>query len=193
MFNSIGLDGAKNVNEAEIVCFTGGADINPELYGEPALANTGFSIERDQKDLECYIAASKRKSPPCLVGICRGAQFLNVMNGGRLWQHVTDHTRTHIIYDKSYNEQFEVTSTHHQMMIPRDSGLVLAVACVAKEKHCFGSTEFRPEGNEDFNDVEVVWYDDTRSLCFQPHPEIGHRPTLDYFTHLLDDFIIPVC
>lgn len=193
MFFNLGLIGAKHVEEADIVCFTGGEDINPSLYGEPSLKETVYNIDRDERDLRAYVAASKRDNPPVLIGICRGAQFLNVMNRGRMWQHVTDHCKNHEITDYVNNTTVEVTSTHHQMMIPGPDALVMAVASVAKEKHAFGAAELRKKDNTDKNDVEVVWYDNTKSLCFQPHPETGHKPTLDYFAQLMEDFVLPVC
>ena len=102
-----------------------------------------------------------------------------------------------LLVSLTYGKTIEVTSTHHQQMIPSDNGLVLASAEIAKEKYAFGRDEFRVDANgventEMSKDVEVVWYEETKSLCFQPHPEIGHRETKDYFARLLDDFVYPV-
>jgi len=47
------------------------------------------------------------------------AQFLCVMNGGKLVQNISDHAlfETHPIYNNK-NVCYEITSTHHQMQYP---------------------------------------------------------------------------
>ena len=120
-----------------------------------------------------------------MAGICRGAQFLNVMNGGKMWQHVTGHavSKGHIATDLVSGEEVLVTSTHHQMMIPSAHGKVLAVANVAGHKYSYDKGE---EGGVT-PDIEVVFYEDTKSLCFQPHPEyvgLDHPCQRLYFDYL---------
>ena len=89
MFFDAGFRGAKNVQDAHIVCFTGGEDVNPELYGEKPLKGTHFSRDRDGVEAYYYGEALSAGKP--MVGICRGGQFLNVMNEGKLWQDVNNH------------------------------------------------------------------------------------------------------
>ena len=134
-----------------------------------------------------------------MVGICRGGQFLNVMNGGKMWQHVTHHAGNHMarIEIPPYNagnkrRTIEVTSTHHQMMIPTDDALVLATADVALEKHKASYSKLGKGGDID-PDTEVIFYDDTNCLCFQPHPEFTHAPPdcVDFFEECLANYIFP--
>ena len=69
--------------------FSGGSDLDPELYGEEAHAETvGVVRERDDFELELMRAALERDLP--LLAICRGSQVLNVALGGDLEQHVPD-------------------------------------------------------------------------------------------------------
>jgi len=69
--------------------FSGGSDLDPELYGEAAHAATvGVVRERDDFELLLMRAALARDLP--LLAVCRGSQVLNVALGGDLEQHVPD-------------------------------------------------------------------------------------------------------
>jgi gamma-glutamyl-gamma-aminobutyrate hydrolase PuuD len=186
----LGYNGATGLGEADIVLFTGGEDVNPALYGEKALRGTYFNEARDSREKIIYEEALKAGIP--MVGICRGGQFLNVMNGGRMWQHVTDHGGSHPATEVGVKNPrtFEVTSTHHQMMIPAEKGQVLLAASLCKRREAEDNVAV---GIQPLCDTEVVWYDDTNCLCFQPHPEYSFatRVLKDYFDELLDNYIIP--
>lgn len=68
---------------------SGGADVNPAAYGEEAHAKTGAPRnDRDAFEGELLQAAIEAELP--FLGICRGAQMLNVELGGTLIQHVPD-------------------------------------------------------------------------------------------------------
>lgn len=206
LFYNLGCDGAKNLEDADVVLFTGGEDVNPELYGEPILAKTFFNRARDAKEKAIFEAALERDLP--MVGICRGGQFLNVMNKGSMYQHVTNHAlgeqRTHKAfievppYKSKKNDgevvkrEIEVTSTHHQMMIPGPEAMVLLTARESYERQ-------KPDRlyvglpEEDSLDTEAVFYDATNCLCFQPHPEFSKAPgdLIDFFEECLDNFVFP--
>src|SRR5262249_49146519 len=69
--------------------FSGGSDVDPELYGAEAHAETGGVIrERDDFELELMRAALEQDVP--ILAICRGSQVLNIALGGDLEQHVPD-------------------------------------------------------------------------------------------------------
>jgi putative glutamine amidotransferase len=75
--------------------FSGGSDLDPELYGEEAHAETeGWIRERDDFELGLMQAALARDVP--LLAICRGSQVLNVALGGDLEQHVPDRVHTNV-------------------------------------------------------------------------------------------------
>jgi gamma-glutamyl-gamma-aminobutyrate hydrolase PuuD len=193
----LGCDGAKGLDDADVVLFTGGEDVAPDLYGEIPLAKTHFNRERDNKEQIIFQAALDRGLP--MVGICRGGQFLNVMNGGKMWQHVSRHAvgnhpaRIEVPpFNKGGKRRtIMVTSTHHQMMIPTDSAIVLMTANEALEKDAPAYSKIGK--HDDDPDTEVVFYDDTNSLCFQPHPEFAGCPPecVDFFEECLDNFIYP--
>lgn len=83
-------DGVEETLDAlDAVVFTGGSDLDPELYGEqPHPETTGVVRSRDDAELALLRGALERDMP--VLGICRGIQVLNVALGGDLYQHVPD-------------------------------------------------------------------------------------------------------
>ena len=76
-------------DEMEGLLLTGGADLDPSLYGEESNGATGVERGRDELELEAWTAAREQAVP--VLGICRGFQALNVFAGGQLTQHVEHH------------------------------------------------------------------------------------------------------
>jgi len=73
------------------ICLSGGPDIHPAGYAaaeDPQLGPTW--PELDAFELELAVRADARGLP--VLGICRGAQALNVARGGTLYQHLPDIT-----------------------------------------------------------------------------------------------------
>jgi gamma-glutamyl-gamma-aminobutyrate hydrolase PuuD len=166
----------------DLVCFTGGEDVSPDLYGEevhPQTFNSKFRDAHEQKLFKQFLEANIP-----MVGICRGGQFLNVMNGGKMYQHVNMHVQSHMITDVKSGATVLATSTHHQMMRPSISGKIIATA----QQHGFKQhmKEGRVESSKmEEPDIEAVFYPHTRCLCFQPHPEFGSDELKMYFINLI--------
>ena len=75
------------------VCLSGGPDLDPSAYGaerDPHLGPTEPGL--DAFELEVARCADAAGLP--ILGICRGAQALNVARGGSLHQHLPDHRQT---------------------------------------------------------------------------------------------------
>ncbi len=151
--------------EADILVFNGGADIATEIYGEEPIFRgiPGYRSQRDKVEVGLYAEFVGSKF---LLGICRGAQLLNCLNGGTLWQDVNNHGRDHKMIDLTTMETMTVTSTHHQMMRPHESAQIIGISNEATDKRADGLETF-----EKGQDIEVLWYPKTRSLCIQGHPE----------------------
>jgi putative glutamine amidotransferase len=70
---------------------SGGADIDPALYGAPEHADTqALRPDRDSAEMLLLEAALRRDVP--VLAVCRGMQLLNVARGGDLVQHLPDIT-----------------------------------------------------------------------------------------------------
>lgn len=79
MFLKQGWEISTNSEEADLLQFTGGEDVTPALYGEGKHPTTDNNPDRDAFESDVYhYYIDKPKA-----GICRGGQFLNVMNGAR--------------------------------------------------------------------------------------------------------------
>jgi gamma-glutamyl-gamma-aminobutyrate hydrolase PuuD len=170
----------------DIAIFTGGEDVTPFLYGDVAHVSTSNSLSRDRYDIRKYHALDFNLPK---VGICRGAQFLNVMSGGTLWQDVDNHAVNTLHDMVTFDHRLiKVNSTHHQMMRPHDEAWVIATANEATYKRT-GSDLYekgKPYWEED--DSEVVYYGNTNSLCVQYHPEYpsSKGEAREYFFELID-------
>lgn len=66
---------------------SGGGDVNPLLYGEMPKPKLGsVNPERDEQEIALCKAMETEKKP--ILGICRGAQVLNVAMGGTVYQDI---------------------------------------------------------------------------------------------------------
>jgi putative glutamine amidotransferase len=84
-----GASAEETLDAIDGLVFSGGSDLDPELYGEEAHPETdGVVRERDDFELELMRGALARDLP--VLAICRGSQVLNVALGGDLEQHVPD-------------------------------------------------------------------------------------------------------
>jgi putative glutamine amidotransferase len=83
-------DGVDETLEAlDGLIFSGGSDLDPELYGQEAHTETSGVVQnRDTAELALLEAALERDMP--VLAICRGSQVLNVARGGDLVQHLPD-------------------------------------------------------------------------------------------------------
>lgn len=193
LFRRRGWKIVNNVKNADLVQFTGGADVTPQLYGEEPHRTTVTTPERDLKEALIFKRARDMKKP--MAGICRGGQFLHVMNGGTMYQNVDMHAiqGTHKIIDVATGDTYDATSTHHQMMCLKEVGLCLAYAQEATRLNRMkGGKEitwiYAKEMNLGRCDPEVVVHDATKSLCFQPHPEhVGHDALADVYFRYIDE------
>ena len=125
----------------------GGSDVCPRSYGETALRPEweGDYI-RDQYEIELFREFHKRGKP--VLGVCRGAQLLNVAYGGTLYQDIGTQIpgalvhRDWEIYDQNFHQiRFEkgselarlyggeksvkVNTVHHQALKDVGKGLVV--------------------------------------------------------------------
>lgn len=104
--------------------FSGGSDLDPELYGAEAHAETaGVVRERDDFELALMQAALARDLP--VLAICRGSQVLNVALGGGLEQHVPDRVGT-----DAHKETAGVFAEHDVTLIPETQ-----LASILGERH----------------------------------------------------------
>ena len=172
------LDGVEETLDAlDAVVFTGGSDVDPELYGEEAHPETvGIVRLRDEAELTLLKAALARDMP--VLGICRGIQVLNVGMGGDLDQHLEGHRHDppgeFVAHDvviepgtrlaEMLGERTTVMSHHHQGVKTLAPGLVetaraddgLVEAVEAPGKRFAVGVLWHPEAGEDARLFETL-------------------------------------
>lgn len=130
-----GLDG---------LVITGGRDVDPASYGhDPHPTTDKPARDRDDWEFALLRAALRRRTP--VLGICRGAQVLNVVLGGTLHQHLpevvghTGHQQGNAVFSTStvrtadgsrlaglIGESAQVQCYHHQAIDRLADGLVVS-------------------------------------------------------------------
>jgi len=155
---------------ADIVCFTGGDDVSPEMYRE----ENDHSFTDYTRDLECVGVYSRvHWRDKVMIGICRGGQFLNVMLGGTMIQHVEGHSRDGHLMHGPDDTCVPVRSCHHQGMVPN---------------HQLEHTVYYAT---DEVVAEIIIYPEYNTMCFQPHPE--YMPEDSLTENLFFEMLEEVC
>lgn len=170
MFEKRKWEVTDSIGKADLIQFTGGSDVHPSLYGQLCLGTTTPNLSRDRLDAAAYAVGLKFQVP--MAGICRGGQFLNVMEGGKLVQDIDEHNKgAHQAECHMTGISLNVTSTHHQMMLPAIDAEVLMTARVSNTRRGYSDTCFVVRYSNVQPDVEALFYTAHNVLCFQPHPE----------------------
>lgn len=113
---------------------TGGGDIDPTRYNG-ARHHTNYSVDQERDVLELALARRLIDRGLPTLGICRGAQILNVVEGGTLIEHIPDEVGDGVLHRAPprepvahrirlkpdsrlmqilEREEFEAPSWHHQ-------------------------------------------------------------------------------
>jgi gamma-glutamyl-gamma-aminobutyrate hydrolase PuuD len=176
---------AETLETLDGIVFSGGADIDPSLYGaEPHPETDMPQTRRDAGELALLTEALERDVPT--LAICRGFQLLNIARGGDLVQHLPEEVASdehkqlpgvftqHPVEMKDgtrlasmVGARSDVTSHHHQGIGRLGDGLVEAA----------WAGDGTLEGIEDPSRRFVVGV--------QWHPEAGEDAAL--FTNLVEE------
>lgn len=191
----IGFELTRNSAEADLALFTGGEDVNPDLYNENEGYRTHTNKTRDGFELPMHSFFFKNNIP--MLGICRGGQLLTVLSGGKLVQDMR-HPSNHRI--KTYDgKELTVTSSHHQQFLLKEeeTGLIEGT-----DYKLIGWAEklspFHLNGNNkdyqfssDYKEPEIVYFPNTNSLAIQSHPEWQEleHPTVKYLQNLVQQLL----
>jgi len=180
----------------DFLYFSGGADVNPALYGQKKGKSTFIDEKRDEM---CQAIYNSYPGTPKL-GICRGSQFLTVMAGGKLIQHVEGHTSSHKIdvhfEGNSRPSTFDITSTHHQMMYPfnmnADKYALIGWSTMHRSMVYLDGDDNQMSLPEKFVEPEIIYYRLHRSLAIQGHPEYNNcsKDTKDLCLDLIETYLL---
>lgn len=160
-----GCKKASYPQEADLVVFTGGEDLHPYLYDDIPDGNGWYNRQRDAFEIEIYEKVRDLRIP--MVGICRGGQLINVMEGGRMIQDLSPmHSGQRLI--RGLAGSFWVEEDHHQGMIPPQD-----------------DSKYKVLAYDDIDsNIEVIWFPEAMALAFQAHPEWDERTS-----HVFEEMI----
>lgn len=165
------------VERLDGLVLTGGGDIAPELHGRPShesLANV--DVQRDRFEIRLVHEARAARLP--LLGVCRGAQVVNVALGGDLVVDIPTEITGAVLHRR--REVGDPVATHAVRLAPdsRLARLLGATEVVVASSHhqaarTFGSG-LRAVGWSDDGVVEAVEHEDANwtLLAVQWHPEL---------------------
>lgn len=183
------------VQELDALVLQGGADVAPQTYGQtPIDPRWHGDVVRDRYELALLRAFVAQKKP--VLGVCRGAQLLNVAFGGTLYQDVATQcpaAHAHVdtdLYDQLEHDvtflqgtqltrlypnasQLRVTSIHHQAVAELGKGMVVEAVSTLD-----GMVE------------AIRWNGDAYARGVQWHPEFHHgRDALADSSPIMLDFL----
>jgi putative glutamine amidotransferase len=105
------------------VLLSGGPDLDPASYGRAAHTELGDTEPRlDEFEVQLARDADARGLP--ILGVCRGAQALNVARGGTLHQHLPDVTDGSIVH----RQRQPGTEATHEVSVEASSLLARALS-----------------------------------------------------------------
>lgn len=182
-----------NIEEADVVIFTGGEDVTPALYGCKKHISTHCNPHRDRIEKEIF---NTIRADQVVLGICRGSQFLCVMNGGLLVQDVAGHAigRTHSITDGK--TQYHITSTHHQMQYPYNlsiSDYDVLFRSTDRMSRSYEGDQINVDELLKRGEPEIILYHKSnlpKCLAVQGHPEmIPDSPVAKMISNLVKELV----
>lgn len=183
-----------NLEESDIVLFTGGEDVSPTLYNQKLHPYSNCKLQRDIYEHEIF----KKSKDKLKLGICRGGQFLCVMSNGQLIQHISHsseknniHTIENNFLVENYTDKIKVNSYHHQMMYPffmneKDYNLIAFTKDVVIDNISLSLLD-NPNNIKVEKNIcpEIVLFNNTNSLCIQSHPEYSNFENQNYILNLI--------
>lgn len=156
------------------VLFSGGCDIEPKKFGEETKEACGkIQLYRDELELNFFKRIFELKKP--IMGICRGAQLINVALGGNLYQDIPTEYPTETVHRQTGDK----TLPSHQAVVIDGTPLMALVAKERMTANTFHHQAIKELGNAlkimakaDDGITEAVYYDGDRYIrAYQWHPE----------------------
>lgn len=182
-----------SVDDAEVVLFTGGEDVDPSIYGRERFHTTYSNLKRDLEEKEIF---KRIRKDQLAVGICRGSQLMCCLNGGILVQHCYGHAVGHTHSIDNGETMYQITSTHHQMQYPfdlpsEDYDILYRSTERLGDEYCGdGIVEDKIRM---YGEPEIVLYHKEglpKCLAVQGHPEmIPNSPVAKMISNLVKDLI----
>lgn len=177
--------------DTDLMILWGGEDISPAIYAQAPIATNSSGPRvpspRDTDEMDCILKAVEMNIP--IMGICRGAQLLCAYGGGELFQHVVGHAHGHHLVRTMDGLEFNVSSTHHQQMIPAEHHLMIAWSVDQGYGRVYNGTKYQNNYRE-LPEAEILYIPEFNAVAIQGHPEYLNRDHafVKYTYKLLKEF-----
>ena len=168
---------ASTVARLDGLVVSGGADVDPQQYGEePHPRTASWRPDRDAWELALLDSAAAANLPT--LGVCRGMQVMAVAAGGTLDQHTPD-----VVGHEQHSPGGDVfgeieVSTSDQSVLRSILGPAVTVHC-HHHQSVRSHPGFDPVAHADDGTIEAMEVEGTRfCLAVQWHPEMGRDQRL---------------
>lgn len=168
----LGFTHTTDLKKSDVIIFGGGADINPETYGELPAGRTYVSDAREKVEKADFREGLKLGKK--MFGICRGQQLLCALAGGKLIQDVTGHGGDHSI--TTFDDlKVRTNSIHHQMINPYviknpKDYKILAWSTKRLSSRYIGARDKPVYLPWDFKEIEAIIFPKINAFSVQFHP-----------------------
>ncbi len=164
----------KNDLEFDGLILMGGKDIHPDHYGGKVKENYPYFLDRDELEFSMLQKAVKDKKP--VLGICRGAQLVNIHFGGSLFLDVRQ------VYEKNkYPTNFFAQTFYRKRIVLKKESLISALA---RCKYCKSVNSLHTQAVDKLGEgldvtaeemngvVQAIEHKELPILGVQFHPEL---------------------
>lgn len=111
------------------VVIPGGGDIDPRRYGGDNTANV-YGVDSNQDSLDFWLVNHALANDLPLLGICRGAQVINVARGGTLYEDLPPGSQPH--HNDITTRRDAGVFVHHGVTVDRGSAVSGSLAGVER-------------------------------------------------------------
>ena len=191
-----GISVSSYVRELDGLVLQGGSDVSPVLYGTEALREEwSGDIVRDRYEMELLHEFMAQGRP--VLGICRGAQLMNVAFGGTLIQDIASqrpgsiaHVDSELYDHLSHEIRFEPGSRMAELYAPLATARVNSIHHQAVDR-LGGDLVVDARSSADGIVEAIRWRGSGYALGVQWHPEFhrGGDPALLDSEPILLDFL----
>ncbi|MPW24859.1 gamma-glutamyl-gamma-aminobutyrate hydrolase family protein [Alkalibaculum sp. M08DMB] len=179
------------MNRLDGIILSGGVDVHPSFYNEEPKIKLGYVDQiRDKFEISLAKHCINKKIP--ILGICRGMQLLNVVEGGSLYQDINSELpdsvqHTQKTYDRVGNHYIKIEENNFLRDIYGDKGFVNSFhhQAIKKISPNFQAIAWSTDGLVE----AMIHKENSNIIAIQWHPELLEEVQslniFKYFTTLM--------